>query len=50
MVDYDIIRILRGYVGYTSRADVPTKQRGLCYKNNDKNMSLPEWDQEQERY
>jgi len=50
MVDYDIIRVLKGYVGYKSWADVPTKLRGLCYKNYHKNMTLPEWDQDQERY
>ena len=50
MVDYDIIRILKGYVGYSSWAYVPAKQRGLCYRNYDKSMTLPEWDNEQERY
>ncbi len=33
MVDYDFIRILKCYVGYSSWTDVPTKQRELCYKN-----------------
>jgi len=41
---------LKDFVRYTSWADVPTKQRGLCYKNYDKNMTLPEWSNEQERY
>ena len=50
MVDYDIIRVLKGYVGYSSWTDVPTKQRGLCYKNYNQNVTLPEWDIEQERY
>jgi hypothetical protein len=50
MVDYDIICILKCYVGYSSWTDVPTKQRELCYKNYNQNMTLPEWDIEQERY
>ncbi len=50
MVDYDIICILKGYVGYSSWTDVPTKQRGLCYKNYNQNVTLPEWDIEQGRY
>ena len=50
MVDYDIICILKSYVGYSSWTDVPTKQRELCYKNYNQNMTLPEWDIEQERY
>ena len=29
MVDYDIIRVLKGYVGYSSWTDIPTKQRGF---------------------
>jgi hypothetical protein len=50
MVDHDIICILKSYVGYSSWTDVPTKQRELCYKNYNQNMTLPEWDIEQERY
>jgi hypothetical protein len=50
MVDYDIIRVLKGYVGYSSWTDVPAKQRGLCYKNYNQSVTLPEWDIEQERY
>ncbi len=50
MVDYDIIHVLKGYLGYSSQADVPEKQRGLCYKNYDKSGTLPEWDNEKERY
>lgn len=50
MVDYDIIRVLKDYVGYSSWTDVPSKQRGLCYKNYNQNMTLPEWDIDQERY
>ncbi len=50
MVDYDIIRKLKNYVGYSSQTNIPTKQRELCYKNYNQNMTPPEWDFEQERY
>jgi hypothetical protein len=50
MVDYDIICTLKDYVGYSSWTDVPSKQRALCYRNYNKNVTLPEWDTEQERY
>jgi hypothetical protein len=33
MVDYDIIPILKKYVGYSSWSDVPLKQRKLCDQN-----------------
>jgi hypothetical protein len=49
MVDYGIICILKGYVGYSSWTDVPTFQRELCYRNYNQNVTLPEWDIEQER-
>jgi hypothetical protein len=42
MVDYDIIRILKEYVEYSSWTDMPSKQRELCYRNQ--NVTLPEWD------
>ena len=32
MVDYDIIHILKDYIGYFSWGDVPIKQRELCCK------------------
>ncbi len=50
MVDYDIICVLQGYVGYSSWTAVSVKQRGLCYKNYNQSVTLPEWDIEQERY
>ncbi len=50
MVDYNIFCILKGYVGYSSWTSVPTKQRELCYRNYNQNVTLPEWDIEQERY
>jgi hypothetical protein len=50
IVDYIIICILKGYVGYSSWINVPTKQRELCYRNYNQNVTLPEWDIEQARY
>jgi hypothetical protein len=50
MVDYNIIRILKEYVGYSSWTDVPSKQRELCYRIYNQNVTLPEWNIEQERY
>jgi hypothetical protein len=50
MVDYDIIRILKNYLGYSSWKDVPLKQKELFYKNYTQNVTLPEWNIDQERY
>jgi hypothetical protein len=50
MVDYDIIRVLKGYVGYSSWTEVPTKQRAHCYRNYNEKVTLPEWNIDQERY
>jgi hypothetical protein len=50
MVYYNIIRILKDHVGYSSWTDVPSKQRAICYRNHNKNVTLPEWDTEQEIY
>ncbi len=50
MVDYDIIHMLKCCVGYSSWTNMPTKQREICYKNYNQNVTLPEWDIEQERY
>jgi hypothetical protein len=50
MVDYKIVCILKGYVRYSSWTDVLTKQRELCYRNYNQNVTFSEWDIEQERY
>jgi hypothetical protein len=50
MVDYNIICILKYYVGYSSWADVPTNQKNLCYKNYNANFELPDWNINQETY
>ena len=42
MVDYDIIRILKDYVGYTSWSDVPLSERGYCYPGYNATTVLPE--------
>ena len=50
MVNYDITRILKTYIGYTHWDDVPNKQKQLCYRTFDINFNLPDWDTEQEKY
>jgi hypothetical protein len=50
MVDYDIVRILKNYVGYSSWDDVPLKLKDLCYKNYNSKMPLPSWNGDEERY
>jgi hypothetical protein len=50
MVDYDIIRILKEYVGYTSWSDVPMIEQGYCFRGYNNKTVLPEWDVEEEKY
>jgi hypothetical protein len=50
MVDYDIIRILKEYVGYTSWSEVPMTKRGYCFRGYNAKTVLPEWDMEEEKY
>lgn len=50
MVDYDIIRILKDYVGYTSWSDVPISERGYCYRGYNSKIQLPDWQIEEEKY
>jgi hypothetical protein len=50
MVDYDIIRILKDKVGYTSWSDVPLSERGFCYHGYNAKTVLPEWHIEEEKY
>jgi hypothetical protein len=50
MVDYDIIRILKEYVGYTSWSEVLMTKRGYCFRGYNAKSVLPEWDLEEESY
>jgi hypothetical protein len=50
MVDYDIIRILKDYVGYTSWSDVLLSMRGYCYRGYNTKTILAEWHIEEEKY
>ncbi len=50
MVDYDIICILKDYVGYSIWSDVPIKQKELCYQNNNTKSILPEWNVHWEKF
>jgi hypothetical protein len=50
MVDYDIICILKDYIGYTSWSDVPINQRELNYQNYDNKSILSEWNVQWEKF
>lgn len=50
MVDYDIVRILKFYIGYSSWSDVSVKQKKLCYRDFQNDSDLPNWNIQQERY
>ncbi len=50
MVDYDIICILKDYVGYTSWSNVPLSKRDYCYRGYISKTVLPEWHIEEEEY
>jgi len=49
MVDYDIIRVLK-FCGFSSWADLSTKQRELCFKDYSSKFSLSHWYIGQEKY
>jgi hypothetical protein len=50
MVDYDIICILKDYVGYTSWSDVPISERVYCYRGYNSKTSLTDWHIEEEKF
>ncbi len=50
MVGYDIICILKDYVGYTHWSDVPIKQRKLCYQKYNNKSILPDWNVQREKF
>jgi hypothetical protein len=50
LVDFDIICILKNYIGYNSWSDVPMDQRELCYRGCNQKNTLPDWNVEQEGY
>ena len=50
MVDYDIIRILKNNIGYSSWAEVSDTERGICFKNYSRKKVLPDWNIEEETY
>lgn len=50
MVDYDIIRILKSNMGYSSWAEVSDTERAICFKNYSRNKVLPDWNIEEETY
>ena len=50
MGDYDIIRILKNNMGYSSWAEVSDTERAICFKNYSRNKILPDWNIEEETY
>jgi hypothetical protein len=50
MVDYDIVRILKFYIGYSSWSDVSMNQKKLCYRDFQNDSDLLNWNIQQERY
>ena len=50
LVDYDIIRILRKHMGYSSWSEVQMKEKQLCYKGFTTKNELPPWDIQKESY
>jgi hypothetical protein len=50
LMDFDIIRILKHPMGYTSLSEVPMKQRELCYRSFNGKDPLPDWKIDQEKY
>ena len=50
LVNYDIIRILKCHVGYSSWIDVSDHERQLCFMNYKVNDELPRWNCDQLRY
>jgi len=51
MVDYDIVRILSQYIGYSSWGDMNKSNLKKCFRDYDDQFELPDWGSiQQERY
>jgi len=51
MVDYDIVRILSQYIGYSSWGDMNKSNLKKCFRDYDNLFELPDWGSiQQERY
>jgi hypothetical protein len=51
MVDFDIVRVLRTDMGYSSWADLTDGDRDICYKNYiTQKKKLPDWNTEEETF
>ncbi len=50
MVDYDIIRILKNYMGYLSWSELSEVERAICFNNYSSKKALPDWNTEEETY
>jgi hypothetical protein len=51
LVDYDIIRVLKNDMGYSSWSDLSNGDRDICYKGYaTKKKNLPDWNIEEETF
>jgi len=51
MVDYDILRVLKNNMGYSSWSDLSNDDREICYKGYvTKKINLPDWNIEEESW
>jgi hypothetical protein len=50
MVDFDIIRILKNNMGYSSWSELSEAERAICFKNYSLKKALPDWNNEEETY
>ena len=51
MVDYDILRVLKNDMRYSSWSELSDDDRKICYKNYDtKKINLPDWNIEEESW
>jgi hypothetical protein len=50
MVDYDIIRVLKNNVGYSSWSDLSDVKCATCFKNYSNRKVLSDWNIEEESY
>jgi hypothetical protein len=50
MVDFDIIRILKNNMGYSSWSELSEVECAICFKNYSSKKALPDWNTEEETY
>jgi hypothetical protein len=50
IVDYNIIRISKNDMGYSSWSDLSNLECAICFKNYSMKKALPDWNMEEETY